>query len=74
MDLLGFLPIFQRAVPGVFDLVARTTLRESTTGDGYELRCPREYEAQIVDYARAFDEARNMAGPPSSMARTETAM
>ena len=38
---------FQRAVPGVFDLVARTTLRESATGEGYELRCPREYEAQI---------------------------
>ena len=53
-DLLGFLPIFQRAVPGVFDLVARTTLRESRTGDGYELRCPPEYEAQVVEFARAF--------------------
>ena len=38
---------FERAVPGVFDLVARTTLRESATGQGYELRCPREYEAKI---------------------------
>ena len=54
VDLLGFLPIFQRAVPGVFDLVAQTTLRESTSGDGYELRCPREYEAQVVEFARAF--------------------
>ena len=53
-DLLSFLPIFQRAVPGVFDLVARTTLRKSANGEGYELRCPREYEAQIVDYARTF--------------------
>ena len=53
-DLLGFLPIFQRAVPGVFDLVAKTTLRESASGDGYELRCPREYEAQVVEFARAF--------------------
>ena len=41
------LPYFQRAVPGVFDLVARTTLREAGSGQGYELRCPREYEAKI---------------------------
>ena len=41
------LPYFQRAVPGVFDLVARTTLREAGSGRGYELRCPREYEAKI---------------------------
>ncbi len=53
-DVLPYLPIFQRAVPGVFDLVARTTLRKCESGQGYELRCPREYEAQIVDYARAF--------------------
>ncbi len=46
-ELHANLPYFQRAVPGVFDLVARTTLRESGTGQGYELRCPREYEAQI---------------------------
>ena len=46
-ELHTYLPHFQRAVPGVFDLVARTTLRESGTGRGYELRCPREYEAQI---------------------------
>ena len=46
-ELHACLHYFQRAVPGVFDLVARTTLRESGTGQGYELRCPREYEAQI---------------------------
>ena len=46
-ELHANLHYFQRAVPGVFDLVARTTLRESGTGQGYELRCPREYEAQI---------------------------
>ena len=54
VELLGFLPIFQRAVPGVFDLVARTTLRKCSSGQGYELRCPREYEAQIIEYARIF--------------------
>ena len=53
-DVLPYLPIFQRAVPGVFDLVARTTLRKCANGRGYELRCPREFEAQIIDYARTF--------------------
>ena len=46
-DLHTYLPYFQRAVPGVLELVARTTLREVEAGPGYELRCPREYEAQI---------------------------
>ena len=53
-ELLPYLPIYQRAVPGVHDLVARTTLRESADGDGYELRCPRDYEAQIIQYAAPF--------------------
>ena len=53
-ELLSFVPTFYRSVPGTFDLAARTTLRERVQGDGYELRCPREYEAQIVDYASAF--------------------
>ena len=46
-ELHANLHYLQRAVPGVFDLVARTTLRESGTGQGYDLRCPREFEAQI---------------------------
>lgn len=53
-EVLSFLPPFQRLVPGVFDLMARTTLRESAGGEGYELRCPREYEARMVDYASVF--------------------
>ncbi len=53
-ELLRILPVFQNAVPGVHELLARTTLREDKEGRGYTLRCPREYEAQIVDYARAF--------------------
>ncbi len=52
-EILPFLPPFQRFVPGVFELMAATTLRESRD-EGYELRCPREYEAQIVDYAGVF--------------------
>ena len=50
-ELHTYLPYFQRAVPGVLELVARTTLRQAEVGQGYELRCPREYEAQIWDEA-----------------------
>ena len=38
----------------MFDLIARTTLREYADELGYELRCPREYEAQIIAYAGVF--------------------
>ena len=53
-ELLGYLPAFGRVVPGALDLYADSTLRESADGPGYELRCPREYEAQIVEYAGAY--------------------
>ncbi len=53
-ELLSFLPTFERTVPGFYDLFARATLSESAKGTGYELRCPPEYEARLVDYARAF--------------------
>ena len=53
-ELLQYLPMFQRAVPGVLDLVARTTLRVNPERLDFNLRCPREYEAQIIDYASAF--------------------
>ena len=38
----------------MFDLITRTTLRECPDELGYELRCPRECEAQIIDYAGVF--------------------
>ena len=53
-EFLPYVPAFQRVVEGVCDLAAETTLREHENGEGYELRCPREYEAQIVDYAAVF--------------------
>lgn len=53
-DVLPYVPAFQHMVPGAHELMARTTLRESADGEGYELRCPPEYEAQIIDYARIF--------------------
>ena len=54
VELLRYVPTFTRVVPGVLDLMARTTLRRSANGQDYELRCPREYEAQIMDYVRGF--------------------
>ena len=53
-ELLGFLPAFDRMDPGVLDLFAIATLRESIGGEGYELRCPREYESQMIDYAGLY--------------------
>ena len=53
-DILPYVPAFQHMVPGAHELMAKTTLRESADGEGYELRCPPEYEAQIIDYARIF--------------------
>ncbi len=52
VEVLKLAPVFQRAMPGVPELLARTTLREDR--EGYVLRCPRDYEAKIVDYARTF--------------------
>ncbi len=46
--------LLTRAVPGAADLMARTVLRKSPDGRGVELRCPREYEAQIFAYARTY--------------------
>ena len=40
-------PAFQLLCPGAPELIARTTLRQASNGDGYELRCPMEYEATI---------------------------
>ena len=42
--------VFERVDPGTLDLFARTTLRRTADGTQYELRCPREYEAQINKY------------------------
>ena len=53
-EVLAIVPGFARVVPGVRDLMARSTLRRSADGNGYELRCPRDYEAQIAEYVRSF--------------------
>ena len=43
-------PVFGRLLPGVVELMAETTLRPAPGGDGYELCCPREYEAQVAQF------------------------
>ena len=53
-EFLRDAPAFSHLVPGAHELMARTTLRRRADGEGYELRCPKEYEAQIIDYVRAF--------------------
>ena len=54
VEVLTVFPAFSRVVPGVRELMASATLRPRSNGDGYELRCPREYEAQISEYIRGF--------------------
>lgn len=54
IEVLSIVPRYSRTVPGVWELWARTTLRKRDEEEGYELRCPREYEAQIIDYASVF--------------------
>ena len=62
MDRVLRAPAFQLLCPGAPELVARTTLRRASNGDGYELRCPREYEAAISlegpRWAKAADLSR----------------
>ncbi len=53
-SLMNFLPILNHTVPGMADLMARTVLRETEDGSGYELRCPREHESQIMAHARLY--------------------
>ena len=53
-SILPYLPNFQKVVEGVTDLFVRTTLRATDDGSGFQLRCPREYEAQIIEYASVY--------------------
>ncbi len=54
IELLAIVPMYRQALRGVHSLLAETTLRRRADGDGYELRCPAEYEAQIIEYASVF--------------------
>ena len=49
-NLLSQLSSYRKVLPGVLELFAATTLRAAADGPGYELCCPREYEAQVYEY------------------------
>ncbi len=53
-DLIRYSPNFQNFVPGAIEIMAKKTLRKCTTGECFELRCPPEFEAQIIDYFRSY--------------------
>ena len=61
IEVLSIVPNYARTVRGAWELLARTTLRKCDDGEGFELRCPREYEAQIIDYASVFAVGINFA-------------
>ena len=52
-ELMEAQPAFDRTVPGAVRRMARTTLRRAPHG-GFELRCPREYEAKIMASLAGF--------------------
>ena len=54
VDLMSFIPLFRQVAREVLELMARTILRRDGIGGGYILRCPRDYEAQIIDYASSY--------------------
>jgi len=47
-------PMYQRVQPGVPDLLSRSVLRPAAAGEGFELACPKEYEARAYDDAVKF--------------------
>lgn len=60
-ELLGFLPGFAKMPCAVRELMARTTLRKAADGRTFELRCPRDYEAQIMEASRKFSPLLDLA-------------
>ena len=53
-DSIRQAPAFAGFLPGVAELFAETTLRLDASGEGYELRCPPEYESRICEWALAY--------------------
>lgn len=64
VELLEFLPAFARVVPGAKELIAETTLRYSSEEGNFRLRCPKAYEARIVEFIRAFASEVNFESLP----------
>ena len=61
-DFLTYVPGFLHVLPGVPQLMARTVLRRTGGDLPYELRCPREFEAQITEYLRSFAPLLDLEG------------
>ena len=57
-------PYYERVLPGVPELLARTLLRPADGGNGYELRCPPAYEAQIHEYVFGWADYLDLANLP----------
>ena len=57
-------PLFERMRPETTRLLARSTVRRRGNGDGYELRCPREYEAQVFEYFFVWSMTVDFAAVP----------
>ena len=55
-ELLDFLPAYSKLVPGAKALIARSVLQEIAEVKGLELRCPRHFEAQIIEFVRGYTE------------------
>ncbi len=53
-ELFRWSPFYQGAVKGACQLAAQATLRWDSEARGFVLRCPRSYEALIVNYASVF--------------------
>ena len=47
--------LMERALPGVPELASEALLRSAADGDGYEPRCPPEYEARVNEYFFAYN-------------------
>ena len=63
-ELVRYSTSFLRVVPGVHELMATTTLRRSADDDCFELRCPPEYEARIVEFVRSYAGLVDLANLP----------
>ena len=54
LELLDYVPLYSKFVPGTKKLASEVLLRPVRSGNGYKLCCPPEYEAQILDYVTAW--------------------
>ncbi len=66
VDLLVYSPWFATTSARTQHLLAQTTLRRKPDGTGYELCCPREYEAMLVEHCyamTALEDFKNLKCP-----------